>query len=640
MEEFKQGFGYWALLSLSIGSIVGTTLFFGAGIGARYSGNLLLVAWVLMSIVAIYIAACFGELVSTFPKAGGAYEYAKQAYGRFFSFMIGWTSWLFGNLAVVVMIVGGTGFLFPNLGSVYKFLISLGVILTLNTIAYLGVEASSIMLIVFAAIIVGVPAMVIVKGLPAIHASNLFPLATRPWATLLITAFFFAESYFGWESATYLAEETRRPRKTIPKALMHATLTISILGLLLMVTLLGIAGWQRLSSAAIPFSDVATTLFGTKAQFAISLGVFLALVGSAASGIVAMPRLVLALARDRLFMGQFKAIHHRFNTPHNAIIFQAVVLVVLLLLGFANYETLLSMLVPMGAFLYIALLITVPLLRSKYPNAERPFKVIFPRAGVGIAILILLSAVISWMVEVRGSLQLLELTVYLVAIGIPLYFLVEMYYDPKMITQVNDVFAYLSLFAEKITFTKRMKKELFSFLGDLSGKTVVEFGCGVGSLTVELARRIGIRGRVYATHFSKNNLKLTSKQVDNLRWTDERPVGHVELVFDSEMLRRVHPGITYADAIVSMGMLSYMQDMKTVLKEMWAILPMGGKVCFTDYTDFFHLIPNVEWLSNKAGIEQLFRNAGFSVRVMKIKSFFWNRIFIYGIKTTERVTFI
>lgn len=640
MGEFKLGFGYWAVLSLAIGSISGTTLFFGAGIGAKYSGNLLLLAWVLISAVAIFIAGCFGELVSTFPKAGGSYEYAKQAYGKFLSFIVGWTSWLFGNLAIVVMTVGATGFLFHGLTSFQQFLISVGIIVALNSVVYIGVEASAVMLIAFAIILIGAPLVIVIKGLPLISMENFVPFFTNPIHTVLITAFFMAESYFGWESATYLAEETRNARKTIPKALIHGTIIIAVIGFLLLITLTGLLGWQQLSTETAPFMNAAGRLFSPNVAAAVGIGVFLALIGSAASGIVALPRLVLALSRDKLFPGQFDSVHPKFKTPRNAILFQTVALVMLLLLGFANYETLLSMFVPIGAFMYTALLLTVPLLRAKYPNAERPFKVPFVRIGVAISILFLLSAVVVWLLNVPGSLRLLELSISLVAIGLPLYLLVELYYDPKMITEVNDLLSYVLLFTEKFTFTGRMKKEIFTFLGELKGKTVLEFGCGVGTLTVELIKRAGFRGKVYAAHFSKNNLKITSKRIDNLRWGTDTPVGTVTMLHDPGMFRRVPPEASYADAIVSAGMLSYVQDMKTVLKEMWAILPHGGKVCLTDYTDFFHLLPNVEWMSSEAKIEELFRSAGFSVRVVKLKSLFWNRIFIYGVKTKERIAFI
>lgn len=640
MGEFRQVFGYKAVLSLAIGSIVGTTLFFGAGIGARYSGNLVLLAWILVSAMATYIAACFGELVSTFPKAGGSYEFAKQAYGRFFSFMLGWTAWLFGNLSVVVMVVGATGFLFPQLTDFHQFFISVAVIVALNAIAYTGVQASSIMLIVFATVMIAAPAALIAKGFPAIDWKNFTPFFTHPIYSVMTTAFFIVESYFGWESVTYLAEETINPRKTIPKALLYATIIIAIIGLLLLLTIIGILGWKTAGAGKLPFIDVASTIFDPKFSMAVIFGIFFALIGAAASGIVALPRLVLALARDKLFLGQFKAIHPRFNTPHKAVLFQTVALIILLLLGFANYETLLSMTIPIGAIMYVVILLTIPITRAKYPQIERPFKVPFPKAGVATVIALIIVAVTAWAFTVPGSDRLLGLSISLIAIGLPLYFLVELYYDPKMITEVNDVLAYLTLFFEKFTFTPKMKNEIFTFLGDLKSRTVLEFGCGVGTLTTDLAKKVGLKGTVYSTHFSKNNLKITSKRVDNLKWGTDFPVGNVQMLHDEEMFRRVHPDVSYADAVVSAGMLSYIHDMKKVLKEMWAILPVGGKVCFTDYTDFFHVLPNVEWVSNEARIEDFFRNAGFSVRVVKVKGLLWNRIFIYGVKTKEHIEFI
>lgn len=640
MGEFKRRFGYLAVLSLSIGSIAGTTLFFGANIGARYSGNILLLSWLLISAIAIYIAACFGELVSTFPKAGGTYEYAKQAYGKFSSFMIGWTAWLFGNLSIVVMVVGATGLLLPNLSDFHQFLISVAFIFTMNMVAYAGVRASSIMLIGFAMILVATPILFVIKGFPAIRLENFLPFFSHPIHTIMITGFFLAESYFGWESATYLAEETINPRKTIPKALIHATLIIAVLGLMLFVTLLGVVGWKELSSSTSSFTGVATALFSGKMSLAISIGAFLALIGSAAGGIVALPRLVLALARDKLFPGQFAETHPRFGTPQNAILFQTVMLVMLLLLGFANYETLLSMMIPMGAAMYIATLAAVPILRAKFPNIERPFKVPFPKLGVFAVSMAFISFVTIWGLNVAGSASLLELSISITAIGLPLYLLVELYYDPKMITQISDILAYVTLFTEKVTFSGRMKKEIFIFLGELNGKIILEFGCGVGTLTGDLAKAAGLKGMVYATHFSKNNLKITSKRVDNLKWGSNYPIGEVKMLLDPEMFRRVHPEVNYADAIVSAGMLGYIHDMKKVLKEMWAILPVGGKVCFTDYTDFFHVLPNVEWLANEKSIEETFRSVGFSVRAVKIKGFLWNRIFLYGVKTKELIAYI
>ena len=71
MAELKRVLGFWTILSLAIASIMGTGLFFGASIGAGYSGNASILAWIVLSIIAVYISSYFAELVSMYPKAGG-----------------------------------------------------------------------------------------------------------------------------------------------------------------------------------------------------------------------------------------------------------------------------------------------------------------------------------------------------------------------------------------------------------------------------------------------------------------------------------------------------------------------------------------------------------------------------------------
>ena len=80
MAELKRVLGFWTILSLSIGSIMGTGLFFGAAVGSGYSGNASIIAWIILSIIAVYISLYFAELVSMYPKAGGVYEFSKHAY--------------------------------------------------------------------------------------------------------------------------------------------------------------------------------------------------------------------------------------------------------------------------------------------------------------------------------------------------------------------------------------------------------------------------------------------------------------------------------------------------------------------------------------------------------------------------------
>ncbi len=632
MSELKRGIGYWTVLSLSIGSIMGTAIFFGASIGASLSGSLTIVAWLILSLISIYIAMCFGELVSMFPKSGGVYEYSKQAYGRFISFISGWVAWIVGNIAVVVLIVAAINIIAPYASNTVKILLTIAAIILLNIIAYIGIEATSIMLIGFAASIVAVIIALVAKGLLNIELSNFMSFPSHTPLSVFVTMFFLAETYFGWEAATYLAEETKDARKVIPKAMIHGTIIIALLGLGMLLISFGILG-TGLSGLDSPTTVLAHRLFGPVGEGVITAGLFIALLGSAASGIITMPRLLLALARDKLMLEQLKAIHPRFNTPHKAILFQAAATLIILVIGFGNYQALLSIMVPLAVLMYIIVILAVPIFRVTSPELERLYRAPFGKVLPLAVVLFLLMTIGVWAFSTESAFALLRLSLSIILIGVPLYFLVELYYDPKMITGINDMFSFLNLVTERLSYPKGIRKEIMSFVGDLKGKTILEFGCGVGTFTIELLKAVGPGGTVYATSFSGNDLKIARKRVERKKWEAEgRVYGEARFIHDPEQFYRVHPDVPRADIVISVGVLGYTQDINRVLQDMRRLLSQDGRVCFVEYSDFFRVLPSVEWLSSDRKIEQLFRDAGFSVRVTRQRSFLWNRIFIYGFR--------
>jgi basic amino acid/polyamine antiporter, APA family len=642
-DELKRGFGYWTTLALVMGSVFGTTIFFGIPIAAQYSGVMVILSWIILSAIGIYIAAIFGELSATYPKAGGAYEFSKRAYGKLPSFLTAWVAWLVGSLSTVVIVIAAVNSLNIGANQFTQFLIGVALIVLLNVIAFLGVQASSFLLLLIAVVMVGLPLMLITKGLPLVQGDLFVPFFTHGFKDVLVATFFMAEAYFGWEAVTYLAEETKNPTKTIPKALVQATAITGVIGFFLMIVLFGIFPLDKLTSLSSPLLDLSGLLFHENATLFFSAGIFFTLIGTAAATIISTPRLLLSLARDKLFLGQFTQIHPRFKTPHNAIMFQTVVLVLLLLLGLANYTTLLSMLVPLAAIMYVALILAVPILRNKYPEVERPFKIPFSPAGPALASVFFLSIVVGWMLAVPGASQSLQLALSLIGIGIPLYLLVELYYDSQMITKTNDLLAYVSLFFQKITgFGRGTRKKILAFLGeDIKGKTVLEYGGGTGSLTLDLLKAVGPGGTVNSSHFSRNYAKITKKRVQVKKWeTEQLLYGNSNVFHDPGQLKRIHPAMSYADAVISVGLLGYIQDIRKILNDLYTIMPIGGKICFVENVDFFHLLPNVEWLASNKHIERLFKQAGFSVRVTRVKGLLWNKVFIYGIKYKGTVPYI
>src|SRR3989338_5478526 len=635
MTELKRALGFGTILSLAIASIMGTGMFFGAAIGSSYSGNASIISWVILSFVAVYISTFFGELAAMFPKAGGVYEFSKHAYSRFISFLIGWLAWIVGNLTTALLIVAAIDYLIPDSSQFFtKIIISIALIIILNIIAFYGIEASGYVVVILVILSISIILSVIFPGIFYMDLSNLTPFFAFGIAPILVTIFFIAECFFGWESATYLSEETVNPEKTIPKALVYGTIIVGVLATLISLVSLGVIPWQILTAnLTAPLSLVFERIYGSFGKI-LNYGIFIALIGSAASVVITMPRLILALARDKLFVSQLSDIHPKYKTPYKAILFQAIISMLVLVMAFGKYKTLLSLLLPLGLIMYIFIILIVPILRHKYQDVKRSFKVPFANLGSALVILFLILLMVLWLMEESESWQILQLGLSFVAVGIPIYLLLEIYYDPDFIVKVNDLLAYFTLLTERIILPKSVRKEILTLLGDIKDKTILEFGCSVGTLTLHFAESVKPNGKVYATDLSKRDLMITKNRMVR------RGHEHVIVIHDEHQVNRVHPDVPYVDAVVSVGMMGYMQDVKKVLLELKELMPYGGKIVFVDYADLFKIIPNVAWLSSDAAIEKLFREAGFSVFVTRKKGLFWNYVYVYGIKFHKDIPYI
>ena len=160
--KLKKVLSYKAMLIITINSVMGTGIFFLPAVGAFYSGPASIISWIILSFICVYISMCFAELTSMFPEAGGIYEFCKQAYGHFWSFIIGWTTMIAGNITIAMLIVGAIQYLLPADVPLIKIAISLFFVFLFNYIAYKGMKTSSVMLIAFGIITLGTVSTVVV----------------------------------------------------------------------------------------------------------------------------------------------------------------------------------------------------------------------------------------------------------------------------------------------------------------------------------------------------------------------------------------------------------------------------------------------------------------------------------------------
>ncbi|MBN2052806.1 amino acid permease [Candidatus Woesearchaeota archaeon] len=641
MAELKKGLGFWTIIALTLTSMVGTGMFLGTSIGAGYAGNGVLLAWAFVLIIAVYVAACFGELTAMLPRAGGVYEFSKKAYGRFVSFLIGWLTWLMANIGFIVLLIAAMNYVLPAsfsadifYGLSYKLLIAAAIIIIMNLVAYFGVDTSAAVLIVFAFITVALFLSIIIPGFMEVNMNNFAPFMTKPFFMVFVAMFFMMEALMGWESASFLSEETKNPEKTIPKALVISTIIAGLLGIGTAFISLGIINWSQLVGSAAPMSDVANIIFGAQGSKLISWGIILTLMGSAVGVVISTPRLLLAMARDKLFISQLARIHKKWQTPYNAIIFQCIVSVVLLLAAAGKYELLLSMFTPLALVTYVFVLLALPILRRKMPEANRPFKVPFGKFGPILISLIYLAIIIVWLYTGADAINIFRLIISLLLFGIPIYLVLIFLYNPDAIVSFSNYFAHLTLWMENILLPKYVRKQITGIFRDIEGKSILEYGAGVGTLTLHLAELVGPKGRIFATDLSHRNIHLLRKRLE------KKGIKHVTVIHDEHQVNRVHPSVESVDIIFSVGMISYIQDIKKILTEMNRRLPEAGRICFVEYVNFFRVLPDAALLSDITKLKNIFREAGFSVQIDKRKGLLWNYLFIYGIKSERDVPMI
>jgi APA family basic amino acid/polyamine antiporter len=607
MADLKKELSYRAILLITINSILGTGIFFLPAVGAAHSGPASILSWVIMAVIAIYTGMCFAELASMFPKAGGIYEFCKQAFGRFPSFLIGWTTIIAGNITIAMLVVGAIQYIFPANFPLVTIPLSLLFVFVFNYIAYRGMKTSAFMLITFAFITLITLFLLIIPGIMKFNPDNLKPFFTFPVSAIFVTIFFIAETFFGWETATFLAEETKDGQKIMPKALITGTVIIAAIAVLFVVTSLGTIPWAEFIG-----------------EYVVTLLVYLAIIGSVAGWIVAAPRLLLAMSRDELFPKQLAAIHPKHNTPYKAIIFQTVLTTVLVFMGVGSYNTLLHLLVPIVLILYSAVLISLVVMRYTKKDVKRYYTVPGGKVVPWFIIAFLIALIVGWWMEQHNALQLTMLGLSFILLGVPIYFLLEMFYDRRAIRHVEDFLARFTLMFENINLPTKHRKELLRLIGNVKGKSIYEYGAGVGTLTLHLAQRVGKKGKIFATGISKKELSILQNRLD------KKGHKHVQVLHDPKHTDRAHTKVKKVDLVVSVGGMGYVKKPKTVLKHFAQRLKKGGRVVFLDYDKFFYLIPNIEWLNQD--VKTIFKQAGFDVKVEKKRGLLWTYVYMYGTK--------
>jgi basic amino acid/polyamine antiporter, APA family len=320
--------------ALVVGTILGASVFVQASELTEHVPRIwaVLLAWTVSGVLTLFGALACAELSTAFPRAGGVYVFLKETYSPVAGFLWGWAMfWVMhsGIIAAMATVFGRYAAFFVPLGDRGIRAVAVSAILAISALNYVGVKRSSTVQTAFTIGKVLAVALIVIVGftvgarLPEHFQQGAAEAAIQPQNFLLaLIAGLFA--FGGWHVVTYTAEETIHPERTIPRALSLGIVIVTACYVALNAVYFYILPLARVEKSTRVAADAATMILGAPGGAAISGLVMFSVFGAMTGSILAAPRVYFAMARDGLLFRWVSETHPRFQTPHRAIVLQAI----------------------------------------------------------------------------------------------------------------------------------------------------------------------------------------------------------------------------------------------------------------------------------------------------------------------------
>lgn len=406
------------LTVFGVGVVIGTGIFVLTGqVAKTYAGPAVAVSFAVSGLVCALAALCYAEFACTVPVAGSAYTFSYASLGELTAWIIGWDLVLELALGCAVVAVGWSGYVRSLLdtaglrlpralsgaagstGSGFDLLACL-LVLALTGVLVVGMKLSARVTSIIVAVKVVVVLIVIFAGLGYVRSVNYRPFlpAARPsvglrglraplvqvlfgyrptdfgvWGVFTGAAVVFF-AYIGFDVVATAAEETRRPRRDVPRGIIGSLVICTVLYVAVSVVVTGMRKYTLLTVDA-PLADAFKAVGAPLWAGVISLGAAVGLTSVCMILLLGQSRVLFAMSRDRLLPRTFSEVHRRFGTPYRSTVLLGAVVAVVA--GFTSVAEL-SELVNIGTlFAFVVVAAGVVVLRRTRPDLPRAFRTPF-----------------------------------------------------------------------------------------------------------------------------------------------------------------------------------------------------------------------------------------------------------------------
>ncbi|MEP6635374.1 MAG: amino acid permease [Acidobacteriota bacterium] len=454
-RQLIRGLGPLAAISVNVGNIIGTGIFLKARVMTCNVGTPMRViaVWIAAGMLALAGALTYAELTTMRPHAGAEYVITRDAYGRVWGFLNGWSQFLISRTASAAALAvgfaiflndlvggrlsqvyfnftvpGGYQIPFGRLQVVALITIAVTTLINCAAVSVSGHVASFITVLKVALVLgVGIGAFFYQDGSWAhLWLSDVGGACTgvsvrgggfSGFAAAMLGALW---AYDGWNNISYMAGEVKRPERNLPLALIGSMFIVMSLYVLVNVSYYYVLTPTEVANVS-PASSVAAEatmrVLGSLAVSLIAAVMMLSSWGSLQTSILGTARIPFAMARDGLFFQSLARVSNKTRVPVISLVVQAVWAAVLALSG--SFDQLTDFAVFAFWLFYGMVAAAVFVFRKSEPDTPRPYRTwgypVVPALFVIVTIYL-----IAFTIK-NAPLQSL-IGLFIIGLGVPVYY--------------------------------------------------------------------------------------------------------------------------------------------------------------------------------------------------------------------------
>jgi APA family basic amino acid/polyamine antiporter len=372
-EAFRRVLSLPQVTMSGVAVIVGAGIFVLLGPATEEAGGAVWLAFVIAGVLSGFTAFSYMELASMYPRASSEHEFTRQALPRWVGAVVGWCMALALVVAAAAVSLGFARY-WNEFFDMEPHVVGAVVLVISAAATYFGMEKAVWLILGLAVVEVGALLVIIAMGVPSIGDHNLLDGTVTGVVGAAALVFF---AFIGFDEVITLAEETKDPARTVPRALLWALGISTLLYVAVAIAAVSVLGAADLAAAARPLAAVGEATLGTSAAKALSVAALFSTGSTVLLVITAASRMLygIAAAGD---LPRSLAVVRMQRVPLNSLLLSVVVAVGLVF--FADLKALASATDALIYLIFLVVNVVVVILRFTKPHIERPFRI---RGAVG-----------------------------------------------------------------------------------------------------------------------------------------------------------------------------------------------------------------------------------------------------------------